>query len=606
MRKSVLFAIIFGLLINYTSAQQSELTKVDRIYYTCKIWGYLKYYHPLVSKGVFDWDAKMLNVLRLTSDIKTHESLSGFYARWIYNIGQVPPCSSCNQRSNEELFLKNFDLSWTQDPQFTDQLRKTLKNIERNRVQNNNHYVEKGSIGEFIPQNEKQHLDLSWKDEYQRLLPLIRYWNYIEYFYPYKYQIDQSWDDVLREMIPKFLEVNSKEAWHLAMLELIVKIGDSHAGLITNVLDQMPYYNYLPAKIEIIEDQAIVTEIIDSEKAQMADLQVGDIIKTVNNQSVRDIHNSNKKYIWGSNDAVKDRSIYHTLFMGLQGPVQATIERAESTRSTSLNLYKYADITYAKTPPKPTWTSPKDSIGYVNLGALTTADVRPMMEEFMDKTVIIFDIRNNPKGTYKALAKYLNPSDTVFARYIKPDFNYPGKFVWSGEAKCGQANENYYKGQVILLVDENTQSHAEFTCMSLQTAPNVITVGSQTAGTNGKVSKFPIYARHYTAMSGMGVFYPNQREAQRVGMQIDVDVNPTIDGVRAGRDEILEKAMEIAQEEINRTIAEAKAALAAQLALDSLRMDSLRMDSLRMDSLRLIPMKMDSLEMDTLSNDGNN
>lgn len=608
MRKSILFAILFGLLVSHSPAQQEELTKVDRIYYTCKIWGYLKYYHPLVGKGVFDWDAKMQNVLKLTASIKNYEDLSGYYARWIYYIGQFEPCKSCNQPSRDEQFLNNFDLSWTQNNLFTDELKKSLKNIERNRIQGNNHYVGQGSIGEFEPRNEEPHIDLSWKDENQRLLPLFRYWNYIEYFFPYKYQIDQSWDDVLKEMIPKFLAVNSRMEWHQAMLELVVKVSDSHAGLVTNVLDQMPYYNYLPAKIEMIEDQVMVTEIIDPEKAQMADLQVGDIIKTVNNQSVQDLHNTNKKYIWGSNNAVKDRSVYHTLFMGQQSPVQATIERNGSTRSANLNLYKYADISYSKTPPKPKWSSPSDSIGYVNMGALTTGDVGPMMEEFKNKTVIIFDVRNNPKGTYKALAKYLNPSDTTFAIYTKPDFSYPGKFLWNGKATCGEANEDYYKGKVILLVDENTQSHAEFTCMSLQTAPNVVTIGSQTAGTDGKVTKFPIFSRHYTAMSGMGVFYSNQDETQRVGIKIDVYVKPTVDGVRAGRDEILEKAMEIAQEEITRKIEEARAAL-AKAALDSMmRVDSLmRMDSIRMDSLKINGMPLDSLKMDSLQidDDGN-
>ena len=79
---------------------------------------------------------------------------------------------------------------------------------------------------------------------------------------------EQSWDDVLKEMIPKFLDANTKLAYHQAMLELIVKVDDSHAGLMTPILEQMPYYNYLPAKIEMIENQVVITEIIDRAKAQ--------------------------------------------------------------------------------------------------------------------------------------------------------------------------------------------------------------------------------------------------------------------------------------------------------------------------------------------------
>lgn len=612
MRKSYLITIALGLFLTTSFIQPSVpdqgLSNVDRIFYTAKIWGFLKYYHPLVSKGSYDWDEKMLKVTETTAKYKTTEEFSNYMERWIYYMGAIQPCRNCNQRDTEESFLKNFDLSWTQGSSFSDELRKSLKNIERNRFQGDHYYIEEGKVGEFIPKNENSLLDLNWKEENQRLLALFRYWNYIEYFYPYKYLTDQNWDDVLKEMIPKFIAAQTKEEFHLAMLEMVVKIDDSHAGLMTSVLDQMPYYNYLPARTDLIEGQIIITEIIDSEKAKMADLQIGDILKTINNQSAKEIHESNKKYIWGSNEAVKNRSVYHTLFMGMQGPVQATLERDGMNKAVSLNLYKYSDLSYAKTAPKPKWNSPSDSIGYVNMGALTSSDVGPMMNEFTDKTVIIFDVRNNPKGTYKTLAKYLNSSDTTFAIYTKPDFSYPGKFLWKGEATCGEINEEYYKGKVILLVDENTQSHAEFTCMSMQTAPNVVTIGSQTAGTDGKVTKFSIVSRLYTAMSGMGVYYPNKQKTQRVGIVPDISVERTISSVTTGNDEILEKAMEIAQEEIAFKIAEAKAALEKAMMDSIRRVDSLRLDSLsrvRIDSLQKNAMPTDTLDMDSIKVDNN-
>ena len=74
----------------------------------------------------------------------------------------------------------------------------------------------------------------------------------------------------------------------------------------------------------------------------------------------------------------------------------------------------------------------QDSIGYVNMGMITTADVAPMMDEMMDSPVIIFDIRNDPKGTHRSIAKYLNASDTTFTIYTKPYYKYSGKFIWQG------------------------------------------------------------------------------------------------------------------------------------------------------------------------------
>jgi C-terminal processing protease CtpA/Prc len=44
-------------------------------------------------------------------------------------------------------------------------------------------------------------------------------------------------------------------------------------------------------------------------------------------------------------------------------------------------------------------------------------------------------------------------------------------------------------------------------------------------------------------ISGLGVFYPNHWPTQRAGIIPDVTVRPTVQGVAAGRDEVLETAI---------------------------------------------------------------
>jgi C-terminal processing protease CtpA/Prc len=45
--------------------------------------------------------------------------------------------------------------------------------------------------------------------------------------------------------------------------------------------------------------------------------------------------------------------------------------------------------------------------------------------------------------------------------------------------------------------------------------------------------------------SGQAVKHADGRQLQRIGLIPDVDVRPTIAGIRAGRDEVLEKAIEV-------------------------------------------------------------
>ena len=81
--------------------------------------------------------------------------------------------------------------------------------------------------------------------------------------------------------------------------------------------------------------------------------------------------------------------------------------------------------------------------------------------------------------------------------------------------------------------------------MALQTAPDVIIIGSQTSGADGNISDVSFLGKFTTYMSGIGVFYPDGRETQRIGIVPDIDVKPTIEGIKEERDEVLEKAVEV-------------------------------------------------------------
>jgi C-terminal processing protease CtpA/Prc len=103
----------------------------------------------------------------------------------------------------------------------------------------------------------------------------------------------------------------------------------------------------------------------------------------------------------------------------------------------------------------------------------------------------------------------------------------------------------HYSGKVAILVDETSQSQAEYTAMALRAMPNSIVVGSTTAGADGDVSLIHLPGQLSTLISGLGVFYPDHRPTQRVGIVPDVVARPTIRGIAAGRDEVLKTAVHL-------------------------------------------------------------
>ena len=81
-------------------------------------------------------------------------------------------------------------------------------------------------------------------------------------------------------------------------------------------------------------------------------------------------------------------------------------------------------------------------------------------------------------------------------------------------------NKELYKGKVLILCDERTQSQGEYTCMAFQTIPNSVTIGTQTAGADGIVTHIPIGSGLSISYSGYGIYYPDKTQTQRTGIKI--------------------------------------------------------------------------------------
>jgi len=132
---------------------------------------------------------------------------------------------------------------------------------------------------------------------------------------------------------------------------------------------------------------------------------------------------------------------------------------------------------------------------------------------------------------------------TPFALFTFRDLGNPGAFRWTPNTSVLVPSRPIFNGKVIVLVDEITQSQAEYTAMALQAGPNTVVVGSTTAAANGDIAYIPIPGGMQTAISGAGVFYPDKSPTQRIGIVPDIFVMPTAAGIRQGRDEVLERAL---------------------------------------------------------------
>jgi C-terminal processing protease CtpA/Prc len=101
-----------------------------------------------------------------------------------------------------------------------------------------------------------------------------------------------------------------------------------------------------------------------------------------------------------------------------------------------------------------------------------------------------------------------------------------------------------YKELTVMLIDERAQSQAEEAGLFLRTANGTKFIGSPTAGANGMVTNLVVPGGITIRFTGIGIAHADGTQLQRVGLLPDVKVEPTIHGIQAGKDEVLEKAIE--------------------------------------------------------------
>jgi carboxyl-terminal processing protease len=541
MKKIIFFLALITFQVSYSQKQFRETEKLSSL---CKVWGFLKYYHPNVAKGDYNWDEQLLTILPKVEKANSKEELSKIYLDWIESLGTVKVCKSCNDVSKKEYFDKNFDLSWTQNTEtFTDELAKKLKYIEINRFQGDNFYVTTTNSGNIEVKNELKYENFEFPSENYRLLSIFRYWNTIEYFFPYKYLTDENWNDVLSEMIPKFINSKNATEYHLAMLETVIKLDDSHANFYTSKIHDFFGRKYIPAYFNIIENKVTITGFYNDSLAKMNDLRIGDVIEKNEEIDVSNIIVDRRKYINGSNEETKAKNFDFFVLNGVTDSVKLRIKRGQTEIIKTVGRFDEKYFKNKTTHNQVKYKILQGNIGYVNMSYLEMKDVDQMMSELNSTKAIIIDYREFMNFTPYLIARRLIQIDKEFAKLTEPDLSYPGRFTWKKNNIISPIKNKYYEGKVIVLVNEQTQSASEYATMLIQMGDNVTTIGSQTAGADGNTNEIE-FIGFKTLMTGLGVYYPDGTETQRKGVRVDIEVHPTINGIQGGEDEVLERAIE--------------------------------------------------------------
>lgn len=504
-----------------------------------KVWGFVKYYHPTIAKGEISWDYELF---RIFSKIN-QKNFDAELVNWINKLGAFKTKNKKDLANSEVKLQPN--TKWIDDKNLiSNDLSALLQKINSAKRSGNHYYIDfhKGVLNPKFT-NEKVYSRMDYSDSGIKLLAVFRYWNMIEYYFPNRHLMDENWDAVLKDYIPKICATKDEKEYTLKLLELIGKIQDTHASIsgYNESLHAFFGVNKVPIKVKFVQNKLVVTELQKGLKENS--LEVGTVITAINGVKVEDWITANRKYFPASNVPVQLRDMAHKITRTNENVMIFTIENKGQISDFSVSTQPYK---YVADNELSSHKLINNTIGYIYPETLKKGEISEIITKFKETKGLIVDLRCYPSEFIGyVLGEELLPENELFVRFTNGSIETPGLFTEGKTISVGKKNKDNYKGKVIILINEETQSQAEYTVMALRKAPNSIVLGSTTAGADGNMSAIQLPGNISTYISGIGVLNPDRTETQRVGIIPDVFMEPTVKGIIKGKDEILEKAIEL-------------------------------------------------------------
>ena len=522
-------------------AKSGEEQYYQRLYYSCKIWGYARYFHQNLGTDHVNWDEVLLSTLPLVRNASTEEEFNQVMISMLEQAGELEEPFGPLPEVIPSL-RRNIDLEWFRDPPIQPELSALLERT-RDHFRPREHWLLEPSpygLAIAFERDSAFHGMEGDPAEEIRLLGLFRYWNIINYFFAYKDIMDQHWDSTLVEFIPAFVRAGDALSYNLAFRRLTTRINDSHGLFNSPVYDELTGTCHPPFLARNIEGKLVVTRVLP----ETENLGPGDIILEIDDQKVEVLLDSIRKYTAGSNPSVIEFYAHRTLLWGKEGEFRVLVDHGNRTASHTFSR-NGGNMDLLNAPGPYIWWDKLlqngQKVRVVDMARLPPEKVDELFDYQSRYAAYIFDIREKPLGAINVMVDKLFEERIRHVNAMVPDPDFPGTYYWHlGEV--GQGTSKPSRGKVVMLFNENTRSHSEYTCMILEVFPGALKVGCQTAGADGNVGWVLAPCGIRTAFTNIGIFYPDGSPTQRVGITPHIEVRPSIEGIRAGRDEVLTEA----------------------------------------------------------------
>jgi len=376
-----------------------------------------------------------------------------------------------------------------------------------------------------------------------RLASVAAAWGALAVFYPYFPDHGIAWTAALGPALAEAAGARDAAGLRVALRHLLAELHDGHAQLTDPAT---PPTGILPIAVRRFGDRIAVT---GGDPDYLSGIARGSELVAIDGAPARAAYDRAADQVSAATDGL--RAYLAATYLGagergaqrrvrLRGPDGAELER-------DLPLVSRARHDYGVRLQRP-WpdTELAPGIFYVDFDDLAPESWAAALPDLVAARALIFDFRGY-STTGVAAVSHLIAHRIEQLTWQIPELPHPGGASYAPVRRPLYPSSPRLTAPVIALIDGQSVSTVETTLAMIRDHRLGVLVGEPTAGTNGLISHFTIpggYAIRFTAIRLVDAAGATLHGR---GIAPDLVVHPTLDGVRAGRDEVLEAGLAIAE-----------------------------------------------------------
>ncbi len=378
-------------------------------------------------------------------------------------------------------------------------------------------------------------------DRATRLGAVALAWGVFQHFYPYFDVVGTDWDAELSAALRRAAEDPNADAFGGTLRRMVAALKDGH-GVVSGsdsrgtarpalrlvVLDNRPYVAVTGEGAKEVPTGSEILSIdgLPAERA-MQNLRAEISAATQGHMAVELAEG-----LLTGDERVPVKLTYRT--------IEGTLGKATLPRST-----KVQELHLPSRPPKVTELRP--GIWYVDLDRISEKDFEEAVPKLALAKGVVFDLRGYPR-MFPTFLQHLTPKPVEGVRLNIPITSRPDRqgWTWITEGRWHlEPRTPKIQGKVAFLAGGGSMSFAE-SCLGVVEAYKLgEIVGEPTAGTNGDINLITLPGGFSIRWTGLKVLRHDGSTHHGVGILPTIPVKPSPKGLGEGRDEVLEKGLEV-------------------------------------------------------------